>query len=118
MKNRLCRQAAFIVLISAVLSAAVLGAAVLSACSGKKTGPASYEFTNVRRNTLERTVSSSGTINPVATVKVLPRMSGKVERVFVDYNEIVRKGDILAELNTDMLRLQREQQNASVIKAY
>jgi HlyD family secretion protein len=44
-------------------------------------------------------------------------MSGKVEKVFVDFNEQVRKGDILAELNTDMLRLQREQQNASVIKA-
>ncbi|MCL2805132.1 MAG: hypothetical protein FWD26_04255 [Treponema sp.] len=41
-------------------------------CSGKKAGPASYDFTSVRRGTLERTVSSSGTINPVATVKVLP----------------------------------------------
>ena len=88
-----------------------------SACSSKKSGPASYEFTAVRRGTLERTVSSSGTINPVATVRVLPRMSGKVEKVYVDYNDPVRRGDILAELNTDMLRLQREQQNASVQKA-
>jgi len=107
MKSKLVCRAA-LVLLTAVLPCA---------CSGKKTGPASYEFTNVRRGTLERTVSSSGTINPVATVKVLPRMSGKVENVYVDYNDMVRKGDILAELNTDMLRLQREQQNASVIKA-
>jgi len=48
---------------------------------------------------------------------VLPRMSGKVEVVYVDYNETVRKGDILAELNTDMLRLQRDQKAASVQKA-
>jgi len=91
--------------------------AVLSACSGKKTKPAVYEFVNITRGTLERTVSSSGTINPVSTVKVLPQMSGKVEKINVDYNDPVRRGDILAELNTDMLRLKREQQNATVIKA-
>ena len=88
-----------------------------ASCSGKKSKPASYDFTNISRGTLERTVSSSGTINPVATVKVLPQMSGKVEKIFVDYNDMVRKGNILAELNTDMLKLQFEQQNASVIKA-
>jgi len=86
-------------------------------CSGKKAKTATYEYTNINRGTIERTVSSSGTINPVATVKVLPQMSGKVEKIFVDYNDIVRKGDILAELNTDMLKLQFEQQSASVIKA-
>jgi len=86
-------------------------------CSTKKTKTAVYEFTNIRRGNLERTVSSSGTINPVAAVKVLPRMSGKVEAVYVDYNDTVKKGDVLAQLNTDMLRLQRDQQQASVQKA-
>ncbi|MCL2479794.1 MAG: efflux RND transporter periplasmic adaptor subunit [Treponema sp.] len=66
---------------------------------------------------MERTVSASGTLNPVASVKVLPQMSGKVEKVNFDYNDTVHKGDVLAELNTDMLKLQREQQNASVVKA-
>ena len=94
-----------------------LTASLLCACSGKKTKTASYEFTNIKRGTLERTVSSSGTINPVATVKVLPQMSGKVEKVFADYNDTVRRGDILAELNTDVLRLKRDQQRASVGKA-
>jgi HlyD family secretion protein len=95
----------------------VLAAVLSCACSARQTRPVSYEFTVVRRGTLERIVSSSGTINPVAAVKVLPRMSGKVEAVYVDYNAAVRKGDILAELNTDMLRLQRDQQAASVQKA-
>jgi HlyD family secretion protein len=97
--------------------AVILALAVCSGCSAKKAGPKSYEFTEVRRGTLERTVSSSGTINPVSTVNVLPRMSGKVEIIYVDYNDPVRKGDILAELSTDMLRLKREQQYAAVIKA-
>jgi len=90
---------------------------IFASCNGNNNKIASYEFTNVRRGTLERTVSSSGTINPVATVRVLPRMSGKVEEVYVDYNDSVKRGDILAQLNTDMLRLQRDQQSASVQKA-
>jgi len=89
----------------------------LFSCKAGKQKQTSYEFTNVRRGTIERTVSSSGTINPVSTVKVLPQMSGKVEKIFVDYNDPIRKGDILAELNTDMLKLKREQQYATVIKA-
>ena len=44
-------------------------------------------------------------------------MSGKVERVFVDFNDTVRRGDLLAELNTDILRLRREQQHAAVLRA-
>ncbi|GBU27140.1 RND family efflux transporter [Treponema sp. R8-4-B8] len=86
-------------------------------CSSKKSKTAVYEFTEIRRGNLERTVSSSGTINPVATVKILPRMSGKVEAVYVDYNDTVKKGTVLAQLNTDMLRLQRDQQQAAVQKA-
>jgi len=90
---------------------------LLFSCKAGKQKQTSYEFANIRRGTIERTVSSSGTINPVSTVKVLPQMSGKVEKIFVDYNDPVRKGDILAQLNTDMLRLKREQQYATVVKA-
>jgi len=98
------------------LTLLLFSAFLLAACPGKKSG-VSYEFTNIRLGTLERTVSSSGKINPVSTIRVLPQMSGKVEKIYVDYNDLVRKGDILAELNTDMLRLKREQQYATVIKA-
>ncbi|MDR0503478.1 MAG: efflux RND transporter periplasmic adaptor subunit [Treponema sp.] len=96
----------------------ILACAAFAGCarSSKTSKSATYEFTLVRRGNLERTVSSSGTINPVATVKVLPQMSGKVEKVFADYNDLVKRGDILAELNTDVLRLKREQQYASVSK--
>ena len=106
-----------IVIQNIALTCLVLAAIVSTACSGKKTQAATYEFTNVRRGSLERTISASGTINPVSTVKVLPQMSGKVERIYVDYNDPVRRGDILAELNTDMLKLKREQQYATVLKA-
>ena len=87
-----------------------------SSCNGNNTS-ITYEFTTVRRGNIERTVSASGRIHPVSTVRVLPQMAGKVERVYVDYNDTVSRGDILAELNTDMLRLRRDQQYASVLIA-
>ncbi|MDR2071635.1 MAG: efflux RND transporter periplasmic adaptor subunit [Treponema sp.] len=85
--------------------------------SGKAGGVKDYEFTAISRGILEKTVSAAGSLKPVATVNVLARMSGKVEKIHVDYNDVIRKGDVLAELNTDMLRLQREQQAAAVVKA-
>jgi len=91
--------------------------AFIVACSGNGASTATYEFSNIRRGTVERTVSSSGTINPVATVRVLPQMNGKVEAVFVDYNDTVTRGQILARLNTDVLTLQRDQQTATVQSA-
>jgi HlyD family secretion protein len=101
-----------------VLAAALFTVPGLYSCGAKKAGGGgSYEFALPGRGTLERTVSASGSLNPVAQVNVLPRMSGKVEKVYVDYNDPVKQGEVLAELNTDMLRLQREQQMAQVIKA-
>jgi HlyD family secretion protein len=89
----------------------------LGSCLKSAEAALSYDFTEIRRGSLEKTVSAGGALKPVATVNVLARMSGKVELIHVDYNDRIRKGDILAELNTDMLRLQREQQLAAVIKA-
>ena len=76
-----------------------------------------YEFGQITRGNMERTISASGTLNPVATVKVLSRMNGKVDQIFVDYNDQVKKGDVLAVLNTDTLALQRDQQRSQVLKA-
>ena len=102
--------------LSGLVIAVMTAALVFSACSGGNAA-VSYEFTNLRRGTVERTVSASGTIHPVSSVRVLPQMSGKVERIFVDFNDPVRRGQVLAELNTDMLRLRRDQQLATVRKA-
>ena len=88
----------------------------LAACTASNNS-INYEFAVVRRGNIERTVSASGRINPLTTVRVLPQMSGKVERVYVDFNDTVRRGDVLAELNTDMLRLRRDQQLATLEKA-
>lgn len=49
--------------------------------------------------TVENTVTATGTIEPVETVEVGTQVSGKVVTIYVDYNSVVKKGDMLAELD-------------------
>ena len=62
--------------------------------------------------TVENTVTATGTIEPVETVEVGTQVSGKVEKIYVDFNDEVKKGEWLAEL--DKLTLN---QNVSRAKA-
>jgi HlyD family secretion protein len=59
----------------------------------------SYEYTVISRGNLEITVSSTGTLEPALTVAVLSPQTGIVETLYADYNEPVRKGAILADIN-------------------
>jgi HlyD family secretion protein len=76
-----------------------------------------YELSTVKRGDLESVVSSSGTLSAVSTVSILAQMSGRAEKVNVHYNDHVKKGQVLAELNTVMLRVQEKQTKAAVQKA-
>jgi len=66
----------------------------------------------VKEYTVENTVTATGTIEPVESVEVGTQVSGKVEKIYVDFNELVKKGQLLAEL--DKLTLN---QNVSRAKA-
>ena len=66
----------------------------------------------VKEYTVKNTVTATGTIEPVETVEVGTQVSGKVEKIYVDFNDVVKKGQLLAEL--DKLTLN---QNVSRAKA-
>ena len=64
-----------------------------------------YQLAAVVRGDLESTISSTGTLNPVTTVDVGTQVSGTIDSVFVDYNDNVRQGQLLAVLDTSLLKL-------------
>ncbi len=104
---------------AAVALIMVGGALLMSSCgktivSAKKE---SYEFTTLGRASIESVISSSGTLAVVTLVSVLSQMSGRIETLNVDYNDRVKKGQVLATINTDMLKLNQAQAQASVDKA-
>lgn len=53
--------------------------------------------------TVENTVTATGTIEPVETVEVGTQVSGKVEKIYVDFNDEVKKGQLMAELDKQTL---------------
>jgi len=95
----------------------LVGAGFLStSCSPTQRAP-TYEQTVIGRGSIRSVVASTGTLAVVSSVSVLSQMSGRVERVLVDYNDRVNKGQVLAVINTDLLKLQAQAAQAGVDKA-
>ena len=67
--------------------------------------------------TVENTVTATGTIEPVETVEVGTQVSGKVEKIYVDFNDMVKKGDLLAELDKQTLNQSVSRAKASLTSA-
>ena len=71
----------------------------------------------VMEYTVENTVTATGTIEPVETVEVGTQVSGKVEKIYVDFNDVVKKGDLLAELDKQTLNQSVSRAKASLTSA-
>ena len=75
--------------------------------------PENFEMSEVRRGTLTYEVTATGTINPINTVTVGTQVSGIVETVLADYNDDVKKGQVLALLDASTLKETMEKSYAS-----
>jgi len=64
---------------------------------------AKYDFVEVTRGDLENVITATGALSAVGTVEVGTQVSGTIANVYVDYNETVRRGQIMAVLDTTML---------------
>lgn len=65
-----------------------------------------YETAKVERATISNSVTATGTIEPVNKVEVGTQVSGIISKIYVDYNSIVKKGQVIAEL--DKINLESE----------
>jgi HlyD family secretion protein len=77
----------------------------------------SYETLPATRGNLTITVTATGKIQPTTQVDVSSEMSGIVRRVLVDNNSLVKKDDVLAELDTVRLIAQRNRAQATLAAA-
>lgn len=64
----------------------------------------SYQTEKVIRHTIQQEVEASGTINPVNTVSVGSTVSGLMTEVYVDYNSVVKKGQLIALMDTSLFK--------------
>ena len=69
----------------------------------KKNEIIEFQTQRAGRATISNTVTATGTLEASVTVKVGTQVSGKIERLYADYNSIVHKGQLLARLDTETL---------------
>lgn len=62
-----------------------------------------YRFVTVERGNLESVVASTGNLSAVTTVQVGTQVSGIVNDIYVDFNDEVRRGQIIARIDTTLL---------------
>ncbi len=107
------RKKAFIWLGGAVAVLAIL----VMVFSGGDGGPVGYKAEAVKRGPLSVKVTATGTLQPVDQVDVGAEVSGRVVEVKVDFNSAVKKGDVLAQIDTTQLEARRVQTEAQLAAA-
>lgn len=93
-----------------VIAGVVLGFTLFGRGNNKKTA---YKKEAVGRGNIEALVVTTGTLNPVNIVEVGSQVSGKIEKLYVDFNSLVKKGQLLAELDKSLFEAKVQQNEAN-----
>jgi len=96
---------------------AVVAIAAFFMMGGKKKETVSFETAKVERTTISSTITATGTIEPVTSVTVGTQVSGIVSKLYVDYNSVVKKGQIIAELDKTNLTSELKTAQANLSSA-
>ena len=90
-----------------VVAVVIIVAIVAWALSGsKKEEQISFETAAVAPANIMNSITATGTIEPVTSVTVGTQVSGIVSKLYVDYNSVVKKGQVIAELDKTNLMSQ------------
>jgi len=101
------------IVIAIILIAVIFG---YMSCRKKKNRPEwrtdTTSFGNIRE-----VVTATGSLNPYVLVEVGTEVSGKIEKLYKDFNDNVKRGELLATLDTELLRTALESSRAELTKA-
>src|SRR4051812_47295060 len=76
-----------------------------------------FESAQIRRGDIQVVISATGTLKGLNTVEVGAEVSGRVTRVFADFNDQVKQGQLLAEIDPEQLRASFEEGKAQLAAA-
>jgi len=76
-----------------------------------------YKLAEITQGDIEQAVAANGTINPVTLVSVGTQVSGRVSKLYVDFNDKVEKGQVLLELDDALFTAQIAQTQGNVRNA-
>ena len=96
---------------------AVIAVAAFLFSGGKKKEEVNFNTEKVAKVNILNSITATGTIEPVNEVTVGTQVSGIVSKLYVDYNSVVKKGQIIAELDKSNLTSQLNTAKASLSQA-
>lgn len=76
-----------------------------------------YRTVVLERGNIQQVISATGTLQPTAQVNVGTQVSGTIARVYVDFNQSVKAGQVLAEMDPALFRSSVKQAQASLASA-
>ncbi|MBR5664142.1 MAG: efflux RND transporter periplasmic adaptor subunit, partial [Bacteroidales bacterium] len=100
------------------VAAVALAAFLISRCSHKNRKTETvYETETVTTGSIGKTITATGTVEPISKVDVGTQVSGNIAKIYVDYNSVVKKGQLIAELDRTNLRSELSMQENSLASA-
>lgn len=82
-----------------IAAVAVTAVAAWAISGMKKEKQITFDTDTVKKTNIQNSITATGTIEPVTSVTVGTQVSGIVSKLFVDYNSVVKKGQVIAELD-------------------
>jgi HlyD family secretion protein len=83
----------------------------------KRTPEVSYKTSKIERGTIVATVAATGNLSAVTTVQVGTQVSGTIQKLYVDYNSRVKKGQAIAEIDPSLFNASIEQSQGNFLSA-
>jgi HlyD family secretion protein len=105
-----------LIIICSVLLLMVLVFIVIKTHS-KKEGKVTFETVKVEKGKISNNVTATGTIQAVKSVSVGTQVSGIIQKIYVDFNDKVKKGQLMARLDETPNRSQFDQAQANLDQA-
>ncbi len=84
---------------------------------GKSAMPRSYATEEISRGNIRNTISSSGSLAAMTTVEVGSQVSGNILKLYADFNDTVKAGQLIAELESSAFEAQLQQAKANLESA-
>ena len=100
-----------------IAAVVIIVAIILISALGKTSKTVNLKTVQVSQGDIEVTVTATGTVEAIQTVEVGTQVSGVIDKLNVDYNSVVKKGDLLAVLDTKPLQISLSQSSAQLESA-
>ena len=103
----------YLIILAAVLAIAATGGYFFY----KRTPEVTYRTAAIERGTVVSTVAATGNLSAVTTVQVGTQVSGTIQKLYVDFNSRVKKGQAIAEIDPSLFNASVEQSRGNFLSA-